>query len=440
MINEQRLKDFIDTDLKSFSNHDNVRSIPSLIDGFKDSQRKAVYGMIKQGKDKIKVSQMASACALLTNYAHGEGSLASTIIGLAQAYPGANNINLFEPIGQFGSILTNESASPRYIYTKQSKHLRTYLREEDDAILDYHVEEGQTLEPVHYLPIIPMWILNGTIGVGTGHSSKILARYPASVIAVVKKIIKAKGVLPNFADELTPHFSGWKGTVTKGDSETQWVMTGVLEKVNTTTIRITELPVQYGVDKYKEILIDLMDQGIVKDFDNNSTEESFDFVVSVPREIGRLTETQLIQKFKLSAKFGENVTLWGVDGKLKRYNNVQEALVEFVQYRLDKFQIRKDHQLKTLTEDLAWLKDKMHFINWWNTRDEPHKLTTEEIAVCLKLERAAHLDRLLGLQIRSLTVAKVQELQAEIDALEKTRAKLEEQTTTSMFLKDLDSI
>ena len=44
----------------------------------------------------------------------------STIINLAQNYVGSNNMNLLQPIGQFGTRLHGgkDAASPRYIFTQ----------------------------------------------------------------------------------------------------------------------------------------------------------------------------------------------------------------------------------------------------------------------------------------------------------------------------------
>lgn len=434
-MKEQRLKRFIDDDLKVFSNLDNVRSIPSLIDGFKDSQRKCLYGLLSHGKEKIKVAQLASSASLVTHYAHGEGALASTIIGLAQKYPGSNNANLFEPIGQFGSILTDESASPRYIFTTQSKHLRRLFKTEDDAILKHREEEGIVLEPTTYLPIVPMWVVNGTVGIGTGHSTKILSRGLPQVLSVIKDLVSGKQV-----DEkdirLKPYFEGWKGTVTQGDNPQQWIMTGTIEKVNTTTLKVTELPVQYGVDKYKEILIGLMDDGAVKDFDNNSNEKRFEFVISVPREIGRLTQEQLIAKFKLSAKFGENITLWDASGKLKRYDSVLSALQEFVAYRLPLYQVRKDHLISETTKELQWVNDKLQFIEWWNKTADAHLVGKDVIMSELNVSEA-NLDKLLALPIRSLRSADVNALSLEADALSKRIDKITNTKTTDMYLLDI---
>lgn len=441
--NTVTLKDFINGELKAFSNLDNVRSIPSIIDGLKDSQRKAVYGMILHGNSEIKCAQLAGFCSLHTQYAHGESSMAATIVGLAQRFPGANNLNLLEPIGQFGSILNSTSAAVRYIYTKPSHHLRNVLRIEDDTILEYREEEGDKLEPINYFPVIPLWLVNGSVGIGTGHSVKILPRDPKKIVSLIQKMVDGVKVQQRTIEQaLTPHFVGWKGTVSSAGDLTQWELKGVLEKVNTTTIRVTELPVTYDVDKYKSILIKLMDAGKVKDYDNNSTEDGFDFTISVPREVGKLDLEELEDLFKLKNRIGENITMWNTQGKLNKYPSVLEALQEFVEFRVGKYAIRKERQLENMNSEMSWLRARVKFIEYWNSgMKDPHKKSKEQLVKELKgVVPEEFIDRLLGLQIRSLTMEMVKDLKDKVSALENKILELEGKTESDLFVSDLGVI
>lgn len=439
-----RLKKFIDNELKVFSNLDNVRSIPSLIDGFKDSQRKAVFGLIKHGTSEIKVHQLGSFAAMVSQYAHGEVSMCDTIVGLAQNFPGSNNVNLFEPIGQFGSILSSESSAHRYIYTKQSANLRKYIRKEDDIILIPRTEEGDALEPQCYYPIVPMWLVNGSVGIGTGHSVKILPRDPKKVLELIKKLVSGVNVQQRTIDSaLTPSFGGWKGEVKEGDSDTQWELHGVVKKVNSTTLRVAELPVTYDVDKFKSILIKLIDEGVVKDFDNNSTEAGFDFEISVPREVGKKDEEELKSIFKLVAKVGENVTLWNASGRLQRFDSVYEALQEFVKLRQTIYKVRQTHKLEELAAELGWLCTKKIFIMHWCTKiKDPHKKNKDELIEAFSPTKISleDLNRLLTMQISSLTLEKIAELDAEIDKVSNEKAALASRTVEDMYVADLDDV
>lgn len=433
------IREFFNTEFKEFSNLDNVRSIPSLIDGLKDSQRKAVYGMMLHKGGEIKVAQGSGAFALKTHYAHGENSMAETIVGLAQNFPGSNNVNLFEPIGQFGSILSPQSASHRYIYTKPSTNLRKYIPAEDDGILEHRYEDNDKVEPLYFLPIVPFWILNGSIGVGTGHAVKILPRSPKDCIKAIKMIVKGKPEA-DVMKLLTPSYTGWNGTIT--NNEGQYSIKGIIEKVNTTTLKVTSLPPQYSVDKFKTILVGLMDSNKVKDYDNNSTEESFEFIISVPREIGRYEIDKLEHMFKMSVRVTENITLWGVDGNLKRYENAYQALKEFVDFRLIKYQERKDYLLNEMGRTIDTYTNKMVFIKNWLSLDNVGKMTQAEIKT-YQLKNGVKeefFDSFMMMRLTSLTKEMVESLLDDIKKLEKKKVELEAKSNTDLYYDNLKEI
>jgi DNA gyrase/topoisomerase IV, subunit A len=89
-----------------------------------------------------------------------------TVVGMAQDFVGSNNINLLEPSGQFGTRLTGgeDAASPRYIFTSLSRVARFIFPEADDILLDYMEDDGQTIEPQFYCPVIPLILVNGAQG------------------------------------------------------------------------------------------------------------------------------------------------------------------------------------------------------------------------------------------------------------------------------------
>ena len=161
---------------------DNIRSIPSMADGLKPGQRKVMYGCFKRNlKAEIKVAQLAGYVSEKTAYHHGEQSLTMTIVGLAQNFVGSNNINLLEPAGQFGTRIAvsrrdyvadgqggKDAASARYIFTNLPRITRTIFHPADDALLNYTYEDGAKIEPEYYLPTVPLVLINGAEGIGTG--------------------------------------------------------------------------------------------------------------------------------------------------------------------------------------------------------------------------------------------------------------------------------
>ena len=126
IYNETQIKtmsysDFINKEFILFSHADLTRSIASTVDGLKPGQRKVMWTCFKRNdQQKIKVAQLAGSVAELSAYHHGEAALVGTIVKMGQNYVGSNNINILQPLGQFGSRIFGgkDHAAARYIYTK----------------------------------------------------------------------------------------------------------------------------------------------------------------------------------------------------------------------------------------------------------------------------------------------------------------------------------
>ena len=244
--------DFINKELVLFSNMDNERSIPSMVDGFKPGQRKVIFTCLKRNlhKKEIKVAQLAGSVAEVSAYHHGEASLMGTIINLAQNYVGSNNINLLQPIGQFGTRLAGgkDSASPRYIFTLMSPLARMIFNENDDAILNTLTDDNQKIESEFYMPIIPMVLVNGADGIGTGWMTKIPNYNPREIVRNLRKMMK--GEEPT---DMVPWFKTFKGTIEPLDHQ-RYVVNGEIATLSDTKLEITELPVKTWTNQYKELL------------------------------------------------------------------------------------------------------------------------------------------------------------------------------------------
>lgn len=158
------------------------------------------------------MAQLAGYVAEHSSYHHGENSLAGTIVGMAQDFVGSNNINLLQPIGQFGTRLAGgkDAASTRYIFTSLSTLARKIFVESDDDLLDYLTDDGQTIEPEFYAPIIPMVLVNGSDGIGTGWSSSVPNYNPRELAANIMHLLNNEPM-----EELQPWFKGFEGDVEK---------------------------------------------------------------------------------------------------------------------------------------------------------------------------------------------------------------------------------
>src|SRR5271167_818251 len=263
---------FFGSAFKEFSLYDNIRSIPALTDGLKPSQRKAIHGTLLRGENAglLSVERLSASVAAATDYHHGIGSMQGTIIGLAVDYPGSNNMNLFVPEGQFGSRLTAESAAPRYIETKLSPYFRALCPKADDAILDHNEVDGERIEPKTYAPLLPLSLINGAQGTGTGHACLIMAYNPIEVRDAILKLLDSKKLK---AGTLTPWYKGFTGKIERNKETSQVVITGKLKVESSTLIKITELPIGTYLDDYKDHLNKLEEAGFIKDYESRSSEE-----------------------------------------------------------------------------------------------------------------------------------------------------------------------
>ncbi|XP_045462346.1 DNA topoisomerase 2 isoform X2 [Harmonia axyridis] len=359
--------DFINLELVLFSNADNIRSIPSMVDGLKPGQRKVVYTCIKRNdKREVKVAQLAGSVAEMSAYHHGEVSLCMTIVNLAQNFVGSNNINLLEPRGQFGTRLAGgkDSASPRYIFTKMSPLTRLLFHPDDDAILKHEFDDNQKIEPVWYIPIIPMVLVNGADGIGTGWMTKIPNFNPKDIIDNLKRMIAGEQPKP-----LCPWYKNFKGTI-EDCGDQRYVVNGEISILGNNKLEITELPVHTWTQNYKESVLETLLHGsekvksMITDYKEYNTDTTIKFVITVTHEQMESLEKEGLHKvFKLQSMINmSSMCAFDELGCLKKYESVMTILEEFYQIRLKMYQKRKDHLEGMLGAEVAKLSNQARFI------------------------------------------------------------------------------
>lgn len=380
--------EFIDNDMIHFSKYDNERSIPNMCDGLKLCLRKIVYSAFKKKlHSEIKVAQFSGYVSEHSGYHHGEASLNGAIVGLAQNFVGSNNINLFVPQGQFGTRLQGgkDAASERYIYTYLNPLSRKIFPELDDQILHYVEDDGYIVEPIYYVPIIPMILVNGTKGIGTGFSTDIMCYNPLQIIEFLEAKLNNSSISTKVLVE--PYYQGFKGKIYPcDDTHKKYIIKGCYEILSNDKIRITELPIGTWTQDYKEFLESILDtktlgkgkvvksgEDIIKDFNDMSTDLNVDFEITFyPGIMSKLLlekheyNIEGIEKYlKLySIHCTTNMHLFNEKEQLRKFDSVYEIIDSYYGVRYDYYIKRKAFIITKLENELKVLSAKSRFIQY----------------------------------------------------------------------------
>jgi len=386
-------EDFVDKDLIHFSNSDLERSIPHMCDGLKPSTRKILFGCFKKKlySKEIRVAQLSGYISEVAAYHHGETSLQQAIIGMAQTFVGANNINLLQPNGQFGTRIQGgkDSASPRYIHTLLSPLARTIFREEDAAVLKYIDDDGMQVEPEYYIPIIPMILVNGGLGIGTGFSTNIPCHNPSDIYTLCMKLIDAMdksdgaGVIDTKQDlqaigfaaidkahlsEIKPWYLGFQGDIIEHkDKDSAYASRGKWRWLDDNTLEVLELPVGVWTEDYKEFLTAMITEGsnVLKDFESHYTDKKVRFVLKLYPGQRAAVEPHVVDVFKLSNTKNlsmNNIHLYNERSAIQRFKTAKDIVRQWAKVRLVKYLERKHHQLKNMEAAHRILAAKVRFI------------------------------------------------------------------------------
>ena len=476
-------EEFINHGLIHFSIYDNERSIPNLMDGLKISLRKILYAAFKKGglKTEIKVAQFSGYVSEHSAYHHGEASLNAAIIGMAQSFVGSNNINLLEPNGQFGTRIKGgqDSASERYIFTQLNRLTRLIYRQEDDAVLSYIDDDGQMVEPIYYAPAIPMILVNGSKGIGTGFSTDIMQHNPLHIIAYIRAMLKDCGSGTADRPDIEPYFKGFKGTIkniSSSDSLPKYLIKGTYEIIADRKVRITELPIGTWTDDYKEFLEKLMeapaasekDKGsssggtpVLKEYSDMSTDSVVDITVTfhpsyphTPKDLQAAIVDADAGTNKLEKLLGlfttqstSNMNLFDPREKLRKYATIYDIIEDYYVERLALYAKRKAAMLSQLANELRVLTNRAKYIQEvLDDKLELRRQTKEAIFAKMTAHGYEHIDGdtefkyLLKMPMDSVSDENVRRLLSERDIKRAEHQGLQDTSIQALWTNDLDEL
>ena len=375
-IENRTVSNYINRDLILHANDNCGRTIPRMEDGLKPVQRKVIWYMIKKRVYKeTKVVQLAGAVMKSAGYHHGDTGLYETIAGMAQDHPGSNNCPLIIPMGQFGSRDEGgkDAAQPRYISTALRTYTETLFSPYDYPLYTSDIVDGNSVEPIYYLPILPLLLLNGCQGIGTGYSGDWPSYNPVSIAKWIIAWITDKD-----KNELIPWWRCWTGTVELPENAKSWFLYGKFEYING-KVTVTEIPWTMATDDYKywlecnrdgvvykknETKADKKEKReskepkVVSSFDNYSTEITPRFEIEwCGKDEPTHSNLRLIGKFK-----AKNMVAFDHNGRIKNYGSVVEYLEEWCELRKQLYIDRRIYQLGQLTLEIGWAKARIEFL------------------------------------------------------------------------------
>eukprot|EP01132_Coremiostelium_polycephalum_P007836 gene7836-9650_t len=397
--------DFINKELILFSIADCERSIPSVVDGLKTSLRKIMFGCFKRNLVKeVKVAQLIGYISEHTAYHHGEQSLSQAIVGMAQNFVGSNNINLLFPAGNFGSRYNGgkDAASARYIHTRLADMAREIYNPLDDPTLHYTIDDGKKVQPKWYMPIIPMILVNGGQGIGTGWSSTIPSYNPRELIENMRRALKKQDL-----KTIKPWYRGFNGEIEQKSSN-QYIVKGVWKKLGEHKLEVTELPIKTWPQEFKEYLEKLMNveekekkatkgaktsktaktakklakttttktkkkkadddddeetsrkEPIIKSYDNHSVGDSIHFIIETVKPVDELNIEKI---FKLASNISEtNMVVFDEEGRIRKFETTMEIQEHFFTLRMKTYSHRKEFLVEKLNQEYLRLTNKARFI------------------------------------------------------------------------------
>jgi DNA topoisomerase-2 len=455
---------FINERLIEFSIDDCGRSIPNILDGLKESQRKILYAVFKKklkyGGKALKVAQLAGYVAEQTDYHHGETCLYDTIVGLANDIIGKNNLPYFFRDGQYGTRLSGgkDASAGRYIFTKLDQLTRLLFPEVDDDLLPRIKNGGEKLEPKFYIPIIPTVLLNGcSAGIGTGWSCSIPLYNPRDLIKQCLRWIEGEDL-----QEIHPWYRNFKGRIKQINrrksvgshyvTEVRYETSGVIERKRN-KIKVSELPIGMWTDKFKEFMEDLLEKKEIKSLHNYSTPQKVHFEITEHQNGIKCNLDNLKLKTYIT---NTNMVLFHPSGKIKKFGDgggvggVQEIITLFCTFRMKLYEKRKKRQLEAARHSHLVASQKYSFLAAvMNDELVVHRRKKEEIETDMEVMEFVRIDDsfdyLLRLNILSFTEEKlkslhdeIQKVQQQIEALEETEAANVWKHELEVFLEEYD--
>jgi len=333
------------------------------------------------------------------------------------------------------------------------------FRPEDDVLLDYVIDDGDQVEPKFYIPILPMILINGSVGIGSGWSTNIPSFNPLDIIECIKVWLDNDGecliedpddkTVISLLPELKPWYRGFTGSIE--NVKDKFITYGIINK-NKNKVEITELPIGLWTDKFKETCEDWKSEKQIKDFKNYSDHKKIRFTITESDDGMNCS----IDNMKLYSSISlSNMVVFNEKEQLKKYT-LDQIINDFCKMRYFYYTKRKNYILENLEKELRIMGNKERFITEIINK-KLNIMDVEEDVVVKELEKKGYdkdfkgeiedisekdtnksgYEYLLRLQVRTLTANKVKQLKNDILSAQKKLDDVKKTTEKQLWLKDL---
>lgn len=441
-MKKRTVTSFTEEEYKQWAQNKNFQGIANVVSGFKPTANKVLYTLLKDNITSfMKVEALSSVTSIKTEYLGGASNIDGVIVNMVKNYTGSNNLTLLDKDGDFGARHVNAAAAGRYIRTKKSKNFEELFNKVDMNILPQYNLEGSDIEYNFLTFNLPMLLINGSEGMGSGHSHNILGRNPDEVQEFL--INKLKGSKDRF--NLKPWFRGFTGTVEQGDTDKQWLIRGNFETTSKTRTKITEVPVGYNYKSYIKKLDAAEDKGIIKGYEDlcDPKKDTFEIIIKHDSKFANLTDEYKIWYLGLQSKISENFTVIDENNKVKVHESADDVFNHYFRVKMNYMQLRKDYIIKKLNEDISFAESRYNYII---------KVIDEKIVLKNKTKKQINTqiskfddiimkedsyNYLINMPMHSVSTDTLRELKNKIREFKSELAKTKKITLENMWLNDL---
>ena len=448
-VNKRTITNFLNTEYLNYAfSVLEERAIPSVIDGFKPGARKIMHaslaGTTKDGK-LYKLLALSGDAMRVSLYAHGDISLNATIVNMCKYFN--DNLNPLESDSQVGSLRDPDSAgAPRYLYVKHSKYMDLIYKTDYD-LLDFVFEEGQYVEPMTYFPIIPTVLCKNNIGVAVGYSMHNQAYDPIDIIEACKEVIEARADKKDkIKTQIRPYLKGIKKSNWRYEDGAwfnygEWKLNQAKDFMN-----VTDLPADVSYEDFEKLLNKFEEEDYIKCWKNKSVDGGVNYEITFPKKQLAIemkkdrSGKRIANKFKLIKQL-PNDLLWLLDEnhKLKSFQNKNEVVEYFVNFRLGIYTERKKKMVKILEERIKKNDELVKFIELV-CKGKLKIRNRSKADIKIDMDSYKLPMELISTPMSKVTIEERDELLKQNEEMKKELEYIKNTTEKQMYLNDLNNL